>query len=206
MDQPLGNYIGNALEVVECIDILRGGGAEDLRELCHELAGWMLYLGGAVSRVEDGKKESEKLIASGKALEKFREMIELQGGDPRTIDDQKNLPQARHTKIVTSPHSGYVSAMQCEQVGTACVVLGGGREKKEDSVDSAVGIVLHKKVGDRVSIGEPLATIYYNDEPRCARAQQLLEASYQIADVPPAEKPLIHRVIGHDAKASGEKN
>jgi pyrimidine-nucleoside phosphorylase len=204
MDQPLGNMIGNALEVVECIDILRGHGPEDLRELCHELAGWMLYLGGASSTVAEGKQQSEKLIASGKAFDKFRQMVELQGGDPRAIDDPKKLPRAAHLRIIASPRSGYLASVQCEQVGTACVLLGGGRERKEDSVDPAVGIVLHKKVGDRVSAGEPLATIHYNAETRLARAQQLLEESHHIAEVAPAEKrPLIHRVIGHSA---GEKN
>jgi pyrimidine-nucleoside phosphorylase len=203
MDQPLGNMIGNALEVIEVVDMLRGEGPEDLRQLCLELAGWMLHLGGVSDTVAHGKKQSEKLIASGQALDKFRQMVELQGGDPRTIDDPKKLPQAKHTMTVSSPSSGYVATLQCEQIGTACVILGGGRERKEDSVDPAVGIVLHKKVGDAVSPGEPLATIYYNAEPRAARAKQLLEESYQIADAPPREKrPLIHRVIGKP----GEKN
>ena len=104
---------------------------------------------------------------------------------------------------LSSRKSGYVATLQCEQIGTACVILGGGRERKEDSVDPAVGIVLHKKVGDPVSAGEPLATIYYNAETRAARAKQLLEESYQIADAPAHEKrPLIHRVIGK----LGEKN
>jgi pyrimidine-nucleoside phosphorylase len=197
MDQPLGNMIGNALEVVEVVEILRGGGPEDLRQLCLELAGWMLNLGGASRTVEEGKEQSEKLIASGKALDKFRQMVELQGGDLRAIDDPKRLPQAVHTMTVCSPKNGYLASLQCEQVGTACVILGGGRERKEDSVDPAVGIVLHKKVGDAVSAGEPLATIYYNAEARAASAGQLLEQSYQIADSPPKEKrPMIHRVIG----------
>jgi pyrimidine-nucleoside phosphorylase len=203
MDQPLGCMIGNALEVVEVVEILRGEGPEDLRELCLELAGWMLHLGGVAGTVAQGKKQSEKLIASGKALEKFQQMVELQGGDPRAIDDPKNLPQARHTMTLSSPQSGYLASLQCEQIGTACVVLGGGRERKEDLVDPAVGIVLHKKVGDAISAGEPLATIYYNAEARAVRARQLLEQSYKIADSPPHEKrPLIHRVIGK----SGEKN
>jgi pyrimidine-nucleoside phosphorylase len=197
MDQPLGNMIGNALEVVEVVDILRGKGPEDLRQLCLELAGWMLHLGGVARTVADGKKQSEKLIASGQAMERFRQMVELQGGDPRVIDDPKKLPQAQHTMTIASPRSGYLISLQCEQVGTACVILGGGREKKEDSVDPSVGIVLHKKVGDSVSSGEPLATIYYNAESRAARAKQLLEESFQIGDSPAHEKrPLIHRVIG----------
>ena len=197
MDQPLGEMIGNALEVVEVVEILRGEGPEDLRQLCLELAGWMLHLGGVSDTVAEGKKLSEQLIASGKALDKFRQLVELQGGDARVIDDPKRLPQAKHTTTLLSPTTGYVALLQCEQIGTACVVLGGGRERKEDSVDPAVGIVLHKKVGDAVSVGEPLATIHYNAETRAARARQLLEESYQIVDSAAIEKrPLIHRVIG----------
>ena len=203
MDEPLGCMIGNALEVVEVAEVLRGGGPEDLRQLCLELAGWMLYLGGVSDTVGEGKKQSEELIASGKALEKFHQMVEQQGGDPRAIDDPKRLPQAQHTMALSSPKDGYLVTLQCEQVGTACVILGGGRERKEDSVDPAVGIVLHKKIGDPVSAGEPLATIHYNAEARASRARLLLEESYQIADSPAREKrPLIHRVIGKP----GEKN
>jgi pyrimidine-nucleoside phosphorylase len=197
MDQPLGNMIGNALEVVEVVDILRGNGPADLHQLCLELAGWMLHLGGVARTVADGKKQSEKLIVCGQALERFRQMVELQGGDPRVIDDPKKLPQAQHTMTIASPRNGHLISLQCEQVGTACVILGGGREKKEDSVDPSVGIVLHKKVGGSVSSGEPLATIYYNAESRAARAKQLLEESFRIGDSPAHEKrPLIHRVIG----------
>jgi pyrimidine-nucleoside phosphorylase len=203
MDQPLGNMIGNTLEVIEVIEVLRGGGPEDLRELCLELAGWMLHLGGVSKTVAEGKQQSAKLISSGKALERFRQMVELQGGDPRVIDDVKRLPQARHTTQVPSEKAGYLASMQCEQIGTACVILGGGRERKEDPVDPAVGIVLHKKVGHRVSAGEPLATIYYNAEARAARARQLIEASCEVTEAAPSTKrPLIHRVIGK----SGEKN
>ncbi len=197
MDQPLGNMIGNALEVVEVVEVLRGRGPEDLRELCLELAGWMLHLGGVAKTVAEGKKQSVRLISSGQALERFHQMIEMQGGDPRVIDDAKRLPQARSTMQVASATSGCVGSMQCEQIGTACVILGGGRERKEDAVDPAVGIVLHKKVGDRVAAGEALATIYYNAEARAVRARQLLEASCQITDAAPAAKrPLIHRIIG----------
>ena len=202
MDQPLGCMIGNALEVVEVVEILRGEGPEDLRQLCFELAGWMLHLGGVSASVAEGRKQSEKLIASGEALDKFRKMVELQGGDPRVIDNPKRLPQAQRTTILSSPKNGYLAALQCEQIGTACVILGGGRERKEDSVDPAVGIVLHKKVGDAVSMGEPLATIHYNSETRANQAMRLLEESYRITDSPVSEKrPLIHRVIGK----SGEK-
>jgi len=196
MDQPLGNMIGNALEVVEVIEVLRGQGPEDLRELCLHLAGWMLHLGGLSKSVAEGKQRSTDLIASGAALEKFRQMVGLQGGDASVIDDSNRLPQARHTMQVLSADSGHISSMQCEQIGTACVILGGGRERKEDSVDPAVGIVLHKKVGDRVHTGEPLATIYYNAEARAERARQLISQSCAIAEAAPLKRALIHKVIG----------
>ena len=203
MDQPLGNMIGNALEVVEVIDILRGGGPEDLRELCLHLAGWMLQMGGASKTVAEGKQISADLISSGKALERFRQLIELQGGDPRVIDTPKKLPQAAHTLNVTSTSSGYISGMQCEQIGVAGVILGGGRERKEDSVDPSVGIILHKKVGDHVQKSETLATIHYNASAKAQRARQLLAESYTFSETPSARKrPLIHRVIGK----AGEKD
>ena len=202
MDQPLGKMIGNALEVMEVVEVLRGDGPEDLRELCLHLAGWMLYVGGVSRTVAEGTQLSTQLISSGRALEKFRQMVELQGGDARVIDDAKRLPHARHTMPVAAVRAGFVSSMQCEQIGTACVILGGGRERKEDSVDPAVGIVLHKKVGDRVDGQEPLATIYYNSETRAEPAHRLIADSIQIADTVPAKRPLIHRVI----QKSGEKH
>jgi pyrimidine-nucleoside phosphorylase len=206
MDQPLGNMIGNALEVVEVAEILHGGGPDDLRELCLETAGWMLHLGGAANSVAEGKQQSAELISSGKALDKFRQMVELQGGDARVIDDAKRLPQAQHTMQITSAKTGFIFSMQCEHIGTACVILGGGRERKEDSVDPSVGIVLHKKVGDRVAAGELLATIYYNAESKAARARHLIEASCKIADAAPAKRPLIHRIIGKAAGKPEGKN
>jgi len=196
MDQPLGNMIGNALEVVEVVEVLGGAGPKDLRDLCLELAGWMLHLGGVARTVSEGKQQSAHLLSSGAALTKFRQMVELQGGDVRAIDDTKKLPQARYSTPVTSPTAGRVMAMQSEQIGTASVILGGGRERKEDSVDPAVGIVLHKKVGDRVDRGEPLATIYSNDESRAQRARDLIEQSCEIGVAAPAQRPLVHRIIG----------
>ncbi len=196
MNQPLGRMVGNALEVQECIEVLHGGGPADLRELCLDLAAWMLYLGGASKTVSQGKQLSEQLIASGKAFERFRQMVELQGGDISAIDDPTRLPGTDHRVDVPSLQSGYVTAILCEQVGTACVILGGGRERKEDSVDPAVGIVVHKKTGDKVSAGEPLCTIHCHSDAQAARAKTLLEESYQIATAPPAHKQsLVHRAI-----------
>jgi thymidine phosphorylase len=162
----------------------------------------MLHLGGASTSVAEGKQQSEQLLSSGKALEKFRQMLQLQGGDARVIDDPKRLPQPRGSVQVVSAKKGFISSMQCEQIGTACVILGGGRERKEDSVDPAVGIVLHKKVGDVVVSGEPLATMYYNRDERLDRARHMISTACVIADEAPSTKrPLIHRVV----QKSGEQ-
>jgi pyrimidine-nucleoside phosphorylase len=131
MDQPLGRFVGNALEVVEVLEVLRGEGPEDLRDLCMELAAWMFLLGQKVSSVQEGKALSEKLIRSGSALDKFRKMVALQGGDARVVDDPKLLPQAKLTMDVVSGKGGYVTAIQCERAGTACVILGGGRRARQ---------------------------------------------------------------------------
>jgi pyrimidine-nucleoside phosphorylase len=196
MDQPLGNKIGNSLEVEECIAILRGEGPQDLRDLCLELAAWMFLLGGKSHDIEEARTLSAQIIDSGAALERFRQMVQLQGGDPTVIDRPSALPQAKQTLVVAATKTGFVAGIQCEQMGKACVVLGGGREKKEDTVDPAVGIDLHKKVGDAVSFGEPVCTVHYNSEARAAQAKVLIENSYHITDQPSSSRrPLIHRVI-----------
>jgi len=197
MDQPLGFNVGNSLEVEEVLDVLRGRGPEDLRELCKELAAWMFVLGARCDGVASARALYEELIQSGRGLAKFSQMIELQGGDPEVLEDPAILPRAKHSVEVRSTARGYVSAIQCEAVGTACVVLGGGREKKEDTIDPAVGIVLHKKVSDRVATGDALCTIHYNDESRMLAAKQLLQQSFSIADSMPAPRKLIHRIIKH---------
>jgi len=195
MDQPLGRHVGNALEAEEAIHVLRGGGPDDLRELCLELAGWMFALGRLAATVQEGKRRAAELISSGRAAEKFREIIRLQGGDARVVDDTSLLPHTQHRADVPCPAAGYVTAIQCEQIGTAGMLLGGGREKKDEAIDPAVGIVLHRKVGDAVKKGEPLCTIHYNAESRMAEARELIERSYRIADAAPKRRPLVLRVI-----------
>jgi thymidine phosphorylase len=156
----------------------------------------MFFLGQATTSVAEGRQLAERTIASGAALKKFRQMVELQGGDPTTIDDPSRLPSTKHRVEVDSPRAGFVSAILCEQVGTACVILGGGREKKEDSVDPAVGIVVHKKIGDKVAQGEALCTIHCHSDAQAAAAKKLLEESYTITDASVGHKPaLIHRAI-----------
>jgi pyrimidine-nucleoside phosphorylase len=196
MDQPLGRSVGNALEVVEALEVLAGGGPADVRELCLELSAWMLYLGERVASVAEGKTLAGQQIATGRARDKFAEISRLQGGDPVILDDPSRLPRAQSTFEVVSPADGYVSAMQCEQLGRACVVLGGGREKKEDAIDSAVGLIFHGKTGDPVRRGDSLCSLHYNSPRRLAEARHLVETAYCIASQPPLGRPLIQRVIG----------
>src|SRR5438477_5044782 len=197
MDQPLGFKIGNALEVEECVDVMKDGGPADLRALCIELAAWMLYLAKRVSNVNEGRELAAEHIRNQSALAKFRQIIAEQGGDTSVIDHPGSLPQAQYNFPIPSPANGFIASIQCEQVGIASLVLGGGRERKEDVIDPAVGLVLHKKVGNPVRKGEPLCTIHYNSDARLSEARALLEQSYRITEKPPAtRRPLIHRIIG----------
>lgn len=195
MDQPLGRTAGNAMEVAECIEVLNGAGPADTRELSLELAAWMLQLGGRVANIADGKSLAQEMIASGRARDTFREIIRLQKGDPRVVDDPARLPRAAHKLDVTSANAGHLAEISCERVGTACVILGGGREKKEDAIDPAVGLEFHKRLGDRVARGEPLVTIHYNPDARLAEARAMLEAAYVVAEKAEPAKPLVQKVI-----------
>jgi pyrimidine-nucleoside phosphorylase len=197
MNQPLGRKAGNAMEVAESIEVLGGAGPADLRELCLELAAWMFLLGERVKTLDEGKKLSADLIVSGHAREKFREIVGLQGGDVGVIDDPRRLAHARQTLEVPSPAEGFIAGTECEQLGIACVVLGGGREKKEDSIDPAAGIEFHKRIGDAVARGEPLCTLHYNAATRLEEARRLVLTAYQIEpEKPQRTPPLIYRVIG----------
>jgi pyrimidine-nucleoside phosphorylase len=196
MDQPLGLYVGNALEVVECVEVLKGGGPADLRDLSIELSAWMFFLGDKTSSVEDGRNLAQKMIANGSAFEKFCDLVRLQGGDPETLREVRKLPQARSRREVRGRHGGWVQTINCEQVGIASLVLGGGREKKEDSIDPAVGIVLHKKIGDAIGENEPICTLYYNSEARLGEAESLIHSSYNIGrEKAQTQGKLIRRVI-----------
>lgn len=197
MNQPLGRTAGNAMEVTESIEVLSGGGPADLRDLCLELAAWMFFLGDRVKTVEEGKKLSADLIASGQAREKFREIVALQGGDAGAVDDPARLPHARDAIDICSAAPGFVASIQCEQLGIAGVVLGGGREKKEDKIDPGVGLTFHKRIGDRVERGELLCTLHYNSDARLAEAKRLAENAYVVAPEKPKLIPLlVYRVIG----------
>ena len=196
MDQPLGRVAGHSNEVIECTDVLRGKGPADVRELSVELSAWMFYLGKKTGSVEEGREFAESLISSGKALEKFRQCIRLQGGDERVIDKPDLLPTAASHVIVPSAVNGNVTATNCERFGVALAMLGGGRETKEDRIDHAVGLEFHKRIGDRVEKGELLATIHYNSGAKLAEAKRLVAESFVIGEEPAAAKVLIHRILG----------
>jgi pyrimidine-nucleoside phosphorylase len=197
MDQPLGRMAGHSNEVAECIDVLNGGGPADLRELSLELSAWMFYLGERTKSVVEGRVLAESVIASGQAKEKFRQGIRLQGGDPRVIDEPQRMPQARNHADVPSSAAGFITSTDCDQFGIALAMLGGGREKKEDKIDHAVGLEFHKRIGDRVEKGESLATIHYNSDAKLGEAKSLIVNSYHIGESAPREKrPLIRRILG----------
>ena len=196
MSQPLGRMAGHSNEVIEAIDVLKGKGPDDLRELSIELSAWMFYLGDRCKFVEQGRQLAELMIASGKALDRFRTCIRLQGGDPRVIDDTSLLPGAKFRAHVTSPRTGYIAATQCREFGVALAMLEGGRGKKEDRIDHGVGLEFHKRIGDHVQTGEKLVTIDYNSEAKLAEAKELIAESFEFADEPVAAPPLIRRVIG----------
>ena len=205
MDQPLGRYVGNALEVVECIEVLKGGGPADLRDLSVELSAWMFYLGDKTASLDEGRKLAQQSIANGSAFEKFCEVTQLQGGNADALRDPRGLPTARNRREIRSQKAGYVQTIQCEQVGVVSLVLGGGREKKEDSIDPAVGIVLHKKVGDAIAENEPICTLHYNSDARLAEAESLFRSSYAIsASRTSAPAKLIRQVIEGSSKPAAQ--
>jgi pyrimidine-nucleoside phosphorylase len=196
MDQPLGRAAGHSNEIIECIDVLKGAGPADVRELSIELSAWMFFLGEKTSSVEDGRELAARLIAGGQALEKFRQCVRLQGGDEHVLDDHSLLPAATSHLRVLSPATGQVASTNCENFGTALALLGGGRETKEDLIDHAVGLEFHKRIGDPVEKGEPLATIHYNSGAKVQQAQRLVTESFVISPKPTTAPKLVRRLIG----------
>jgi pyrimidine-nucleoside phosphorylase len=196
MDQPLGRFAGHSHEVIESIEVLRGRGAKDLRELSIELSAWMFYLGDRTKSVDEGRVLAERLIASSEALEKFKQGITLQGGDARVVDEYERLPLARNRKEVTSHANGYLTATNCMEFGVALAMLGGGREKKEDAIDPAVGLEFHTRMGDRIASGETLVTIHYNSDAKLLEATERIEKSFVFGERPPAPKKLVRRLVG----------
>ncbi|KRM01937.1 Pyrimidine nucleoside phosphorylase [Limosilactobacillus gastricus DSM 16045] len=193
MNQPLGNKIGNALEIEETIDLLKGQGPADLLELVLTLGSYMAVMGGKAADLEQGRAKLSQTIEDGSALAKFKQLVIDQGGDARVIEDYTVMPQAKYKIAYQANRSGVLAKLTADEIGKAAMVLGGGRQQAEDQLDYAVGIELHKKLGDPVETGEPILTIYSN-QPEIQDALALLDDGIEIADQ--VEVPdLIHEVI-----------
>ena len=198
MDEPLGYAIGNSLEVKEAIEVLKNKGPEDLRNLCLELGSHMLKLAGVASSAEEGKDKLIKNLERGRALNKFKEMVRAQGGNPQIIENPELLPSAKYRFNFKAEKSGYIQRVDAQLIGESAMFLGAGRENKESKIDLSVGIVLKKKVGSKVTINEGLAEIHYNDEEKLKEAKEKLISSFIIGDKNPPEVPLILATISRE--------
>lgn len=192
MNQPLGNAVGNALEVVEAIETLHGGGPEDFREHCLHVAAHMLVLGNRASDLNEGHQLSEWAIIEDRAIEKFRALVTAQDGEVSYVDDPEKLPHAKWIEVVEAPRSGWLAEIRARIVGEAAVALGAGRARKGDPVDHAVGFVIQRKVGDKVEKGEPLFIIHANDEKLLVQAREQILAAHAWSDVPVPALPLFY--------------
>lgn len=195
MNQPLGYAVGNDLEVCEAIDTLQGRGPVDFREHCMVIAGEMLWLGGKAADVEAGIALAQETVASGAAWEKFRQLILAQGGDVGYVDDPTRFPDTAIVETVSAPCAGYLVHTQAAEIGMAAVDLGGGRARKGDPIDHSVGILLHVKVGDYVSVGAPVFTVYANHPAQKEAAVQRVLAALEFSAESPSPLPLFYERI-----------
>ena len=198
MDQPLGYAIGNALEVKEAIDTLKGEGPKDLTELCLTLGAHMLVLGEKAVDEQDARKILMDIIKSGKGLQKLRQLVVAQGGNPAYVDDPSLFPLPAIVEEIISNEEGYVKGIKADDIGRAALVLGAGRETKESIIDLAVGIVLHKKIGDFISKGESIATIYANDADKQKISTKMILDAYEIVEEKIVAKQLIKGIVTKD--------
>ena len=195
MNQPLGCAVGNALEVKEAIQTLQGAGPHDFREHCLVVASHMLVLGGLASQQKVGRQMAEDALDDGRAWKLFRRLVEAQGGDLRYVDEPERLPSAPFVTDLTADRSAYLSEINARIVGECVVLLGGGRSKKGDPIDHSVGVVLHHKVGDWVEAGEPVCTIYANQEASLVEAQKQLTQALAFQDTQATPLPLFYDVV-----------
>jgi pyrimidine-nucleoside phosphorylase len=195
MNQPLGREVGNANETREAIEVLQGDGPDDLWQLTRLLACEMLTLCGVASTAEEGDDLVSHARASGQALERLRQCVTLQGGDPRVLDDTARLPRAREERPVVAQADGVIARIETEQIGVAAMRLGAGRQRLEDAIDHGAGLTMHVRLGQQVSRGEPLATLHFNTADRAADAMKLVQQAITIADASTDPPPLVHRVL-----------
>jgi pyrimidine-nucleoside phosphorylase len=195
MEQPLGNAVGNWLEVKESIDCLNGGGPEDVMEISHLLAGTMIYLGKKAKTVEEGVKMSHQAIKDGSAMQKWVDIVEEQGGDSSVIKDPGSYPKAEFIEEVKAPDSGFITEMDAFAMGMVSVELGAGRRAKEDAVDPQAGFMLHKKIGDRVEKDETFATLHTNKKQMLDAAKKGMKEAITIKNIAPKSlRQITHRV------------
>jgi pyrimidine-nucleoside phosphorylase len=192
MNQPLGNAVGNSLEVVEAIETLNDNGPQDFLEHCLHVSAHMLVLGKRAQDLTRARAMAEKSIADGSALEKFRVLVQAQGGDISYVDDPSKFPRAEYVEVVEAPRSGFLGEIQARTIGEAAVALGAGRARKGDPVDHAVGFVIQHKVGDEVQKGEALFTVHANDRDRLKEARQAVLSAHVFRDEPVERLPLFY--------------
>jgi len=196
MNQPLGYAVGNALEVMEVSQTLQNAGPSDLTRLCLELAARLIFLGKITPSLEEARQLAEEKLVDGSGFRKFRQVVESQGGNVRALEHFELLPNATGVREVTSPRGGYVSAIQAQDIGLASNMIGAGRERKEDGIDPAVGVILEVKVGEKVDAGSVLCRIYYTREDRVEEAAERVEDAFRISAQKPEERELILEVVG----------
>ena len=195
MNEPLGYAIGNSLEVIEAIDTLKGNGPRDLYNLCIELGSLMVAASDQNISLEQAKQILKKTIEDGSAYRKFKEFIESQGGNPSDVDNCHDLIKVNQVLDIKSFQSGYIAGIQTENIGNAVMMLGGGRQKKGDSIDHSVGVIIKKKVGEQVKEGESLATVYINNTDNLDTALDLIKSSFEFSEDIIKEPELIKGII-----------
>lgn len=196
MNQPLGNAVGNALEVREAVATLKGEGPEDFYCLCRELGAAMLMLGEKVKDLKQGREMVDHLVSTGKAASKFEEFVKNQGGDPDVLEQpDRVLPKAKQQVSVCAEENGYITSLNAESIGIGAMLLGAGRAKKDDVIDPAVGVVIHKKCGMQVIKGEPIATLHVNKRDNLGKAAELIMKAVSITEQPPFKQEMIMGIV-----------
>jgi pyrimidine-nucleoside phosphorylase len=196
MNQPLGYAVGNALEIMEASQTLQNAGPGDLTKLCLELAARMIHLGKKAGSLDEARRVAEKHLVEGTGYKKFKQAVAAQGGNPQALDKFELLPNATGMREITSPRGGYVSSINAADIGIASNMIGAGRDKKEDAIDPAVGIILEVKVGEKVDAGSVLCRLYYTKEDRVEEAADRVEDAFRISAQKPDERELILEVVG----------
>ncbi len=196
MNQPLGYAVGNALEVMEVSQTLQNAGPPDLTKICIELAARMIFLAKVAPSLEEARQIAETKLMDGSAYKKFKQVVQAQGGNPQALDKFELLPNATGMREITCPRAGFVSAINAEDIGRASTIMGAGRDRKEDGIDPAVGVILEVKMGERVDAGSVLCRLYYTREEGLEDAAEMVEDAFRISGQKPEERELILEVVG----------